>query len=221
MLDTIEIGEGEINRSVIWLHGLGASGHDFEPLVPMLGIQNCRFVLPHAPEQPVTINMGMVMPAWYDIKTLSGPLREDLDDVRRNAKLIEELIEREMERGIPANRITLVGFSQGGAMALHVGLRYPVSLQGIMVLSAYLLDAEGTPKEATAANRETPVFFAHGEQDGVVPFTGGKLSYERTRDIAPERKIEFHAYPMGHEVCPEQIRDVAEWLKGLETAADG
>lgn len=215
LLKTVEVETGPVERSVIWLHGLGASGHDFEPIVPELDCARTRFVFPHAPSQPVTVNLGMVMPAWYDIVTLEGPLRENLDDVRANARRVEALIVRENERGVPTNRVTLAGFSQGGAMALYVGLRYPIALQGIMVLSAYLLDADGTAAEASAANRETPAFFAHGRGDMVVPFNGGKRSCELVREGAPERDIEWHEYAMGHEVCLEEIRDIADWLRRL------
>ncbi|MEM6531949.1 MAG: carboxylesterase [Myxococcota bacterium] len=211
MLDAIEVENGTPERSVIWMHGLGANGHDFEPIVPLLGADNTRFVFPHAPHIPVTINGGMVMPAWYDILNLDGPLRENLEQAGASAKAIEALISREVDRGIPTGRITVAGFSQGGAMALHVGLRYPVALAGIMVLSAYLLDADGTPAAATSANAETPIFFAHGTEDPVVRFQWGKLSYEKVKSLG-DRDIRWHEYRMAHEVCPEEIRDIALWL---------
>ncbi len=214
-LETVEVETGPVERSVIWLHGLGANGHDFEPVVPELRMERTRFVFPHAPSQPVTINMGMVMPAWYDIVTLEGPLRENLDDVKRSAKRVEVLIARENERGIPTGRITLAGFSQGGAMALYVGLRYPVALQGIMVLSAYILDPEGTPAEAAESNRATPMFFAHGRQDMVVPFDGGKRSCELVHSLDPKRDLQWREYAMGHEVCLPEIKDISQWLRGL------
>lgn len=215
VLETVEVETGPVERSVIWLHGLGASGHDFEPIVPMLQAERTRFVFPHAPTQPVTINMGMVMPAWYDIVTLNGPLRENLDDVRTNAKLVERLIARENDRGVPTGRITLAGFSQGGAMALYVGLRYPVTLRGIMVLSAYLLDAEGTPGEMAPANLDTPIFFGHGRHDEVVPFQGGQRSHDLVKALSETRTIEWNEYSMGHEVCPTEIADIARWLGEL------
>ncbi|MEO1171083.1 MAG: carboxylesterase [Myxococcota bacterium] len=211
MLETIEIENGTPERSVIWMHGLGASGHDFEPIVPMLGADNTRFVFPHAPNLPVTINGGMVMPAWYDILNLEGPLRENLEQVADSARAIEALISREGDRGIPAGQVTLAGFSQGGAMALYTGLRYPVALAGIMVLSAYLLDADGTEAAASPANAETPIFFAHGTDDPIVRYQWGKLSYEKVRSLGA-RDIRWHEYRMGHEVRPEEIRDIAAWL---------
>lgn len=202
-----------VENVVIWMHGLGATGHDFEPIVPLLGVERTRFIFPHAPIQPVTLNMGMSMPSWYDIVTLSGPNRENLDDARRSADRIERIISAELDRGIPADRITVVGFSQGGAMALHVGLRYPIALAGVMVLSAYLLDVDGTPNEVSGANRETPVFFAHGRNDAVVPFSGGRASFEAVRALNESRPMVWREYSMGHEVCPQEISDIGQWLR--------
>ena len=202
-----------VENVVIWMHGLGASGHDIEPIVPLLGVDRTRFIFPHAPIQPVTLNMGMSMPSWYDIVTLSGPSRENLDDARRSAARIEQIISTELERGIPADRITLAGFSQGGAMALHVGLRYPVTLAGIMGLPAYLLDVEGTPNAVSAANRETPVFFAHGRNAAVVPYSGGQASFEAVRSLNASRPMVWKEYAMGHVVCPQEISDIGTWLR--------
>lgn len=212
MLQTVEIENGKPERSIIWMHGLGASGHDFEPIVPMLGVDRARFVFPHAPEMPVTLNGGMVMPSWYDIQSLSGAGRENLEQVRESQAQIEQLIQREVDRGISVDSITLAGFSQGGAMALHTGLRYPQSLAGIVVLSAYLLNADGTPSEAHTANHETPIFFAHGESDPVVRFEWGQMSCDLVRQINRERDLQWRTYSMAHEVCPQEILDIGAWL---------
>lgn len=199
--------------ALIWLHGLGASGDDFAPLAPTLGLPSVRMIFPHAPQQPVTINGGMVMPAWYDIKSLGpSPIREDLDDVSRNAALVEDIIHRQIDQGIPAGRIVLAGFSQGGAMALHVGLRYPVALGGILVLSAYLLAPERLADDMHAANAATPMFFGHGTHDPMVPFAGGKASYEKVREVNPAREIAFHDYPIEHSVSPQEVSDLTVFL---------
>jgi len=205
---------GEAKSSVIWLHGLGASGHDFEPIVPMLGLENTRFVFPHAPERSVTINAGMVMPAWYDIRSLEDIAeREPEDHVLHSACLVEALIAREKQRGVPASQIVLAGFSQGGAIALHVGVRHAQSLAGIMVLSAYLLMGDRLEAEANPANLETPYLQCHGRLDPLVPIAGGKQAFERISALNPKRAIQWHDFQMGHEVCPEQIGIIARWLK--------
>lgn len=214
-LEKVLVEQDDADRVVIWLHGLGASGHDFEGVVPSLGVHRTRFVFPHAPVQPVTLNGGMMMRSWYDIVSLSGPERENLDDVACSARQIESLISRELEMGMAAERIVLAGFSQGGALALHVGLRYPVRLRGIMVLSAYLLDPEGIAEASHPASVSTPIFFAHGRHDSVVPFAGGSASYRAVRALSPERDIEWHEYAMAHEVCPEEIKDIGCWLRQL------
>ncbi len=198
--------------SVVWLHGLGASGHDFEPVVPMLGMPHARFVFPHAPQRPVTINGGYVMPSWYDIRHLDfqSAGREDEADIKASSEAVAALIAKEESRGIPASRIVLAGFSQGGALALHLGHRHPATLAGLMVLSAYLLRPEALA-EGHPANAKTPILFAHGRQDDVVPHFAGKAAYQVF--ATPGRDVVFKDYPMAHAVCVEQIADIGAWLR--------
>lgn len=200
---------GEPEGVVVWLHGLGADGHDFEPIVPLLGLPRARFVFPHAPRLPVTINGGMVMPAWYDIVALeAGGEREA--DVRRSALLLQALLEREEQRGVPASRIVLAGFSQGGAMALHVGTRYPRGLLGIMVLSGAEVLARTHDREETAANRSTPMLFCHGTADPLVPIAAGRRAY--AAHAHGGRPAEWHEFPMAHEVSPAELTVIRQWL---------
>ena len=199
--------------SVIWLHGLGADGHDFEPIVPYLGLDpslRVRFVFPHAPPRPVTVNAGMIMRAWYDIRQLGSREDEDEHGIRESATLLTGVIEEERERGVPSERIVLAGFSQGGALALHVALRHPAPLAGLLVLSAYLVLEEQVEAERHAANRTLPIFQAHGTLDPMVPVTAG----ERARDVLLRLgyPVEWRAYPMGHEVRPEEIRHIGTAL---------
>ena len=212
LLSCVEVdSHGPARGTVIWLHGLGASGHDFEPLVPHLGLGDIRFVFPHAPQLAVTINGGMVMPAWYDIRTLSrSPQRESEQDIRSSADRIGALIRREGERGVPPERIVLAGFSQGAAMALHEGLRRHDPLLGLMILSGYLVLEETTATEWTEESAGVPVFCSHGTRDGVVPHERGREAFER---LAKEgRPSRWSDYRMMHEVCPEQVADIATWL---------
>ena len=213
-LPAIEIDPATAPRaSVIWLHGLGASGHDFEALIPELGLvetHGVRFVLPHAPEQPVTINQGYVMPAWYDIVSLELTARQDEAGIRRSAVLLGTLIGAEIALGIPAERIVLAGFSQGGAVALHTALRYPQRLAGVLALSTYLPLAELVTAEMAPAQQGLPVFFGHGDRDEVVlPQTAA-----RSRDILVELgcAVEWHPYAMAHSVCSEELADIRDWL---------
>ena len=206
--------------TVIWLHGLGANGHDFEPLVPMLHLPQVRFVFPHAPELAVTINGGMIMPAWYDIRSLDdSPDREPIAHILDAARMIEALIAREQERGVPSGRIVLAGFSQGGAMAMHVGLRYPATLLGIMVLSAYLLLPDRLQEEAHEANHETPMLICHGQQDPMVPCQAGERARDRVQALAPQRPVVWQTFPMGHEVCVPEITLIGQWLQERFLAA--
>lgn len=212
-LPAIEIDPPAAPRaSVIWLHGLGASGHDFEGLVPELGLveRGVRFVLPHAPEQPVTINQGYVMPAWYDIHGLDLTARQDAAGIHRSARRVADLVEREVQRGVPAARIVLAGFSQGGAVALHLALRYPQRLAGVLALSTYLPLYETVAAERAPVQQGLPVFVGHGEHDEVIPLEVGT----RTRDrlVALGCAVEWHAYPMAHSVCMEEVGDIRAWL---------
>jgi phospholipase/carboxylesterase len=200
---------GKPEGVVVWLHGLGADGHDFEPIVPILGLPRARFVFPHAPRIPVTINGGMVMPAWYDIASIGGGGEREAD-VRRSAAQIQALLEREEQRGVPADRMILAGFSQGAAMALHVGTRYPRGLRGIMVLSGYEVLAHTREREENPANRSTAILSCHGTADPMVPIAAGRLAYEA--HAHPARSAEWHEFPMGHEVSPGELTVIRQWL---------
>jgi phospholipase/carboxylesterase len=203
------------------MHGLGADGNDFVPVVQELdlsGTPDIRFVFPHAPMQAVSINNGYVMRAWYDIKwgDLEGRSKQaDEKGVRASQAAIGQLIEREVATGIATEKIVLAGFSQGGAVALQTGLRYPKKLAGVMALSTYLPLAESFDNEASPENRRTPVFMAHGTQDGVVPFQMGM----RSRDVLVEHgyDLRWREYPMQHSLSIEEIYDIAAWLKGVLT----
>ena len=205
----------EHTSTVVWLHGLGASGHDFEPVVPMLECPNTRFVFPHAPIMGVTINMGMEMPAWYDIKTLDweAPDREDETSIRSSAKLIVELLEQEHERGIEYENIVLAGFSQGGALALHVGSRLRKKLAGMMILSAYQVLADTYDGEASDENRQTPILFGHGVYDDMVPVMMGRAALESM--VEAGNPCEWNGYRMGHEVVMDELIRIKEWLNDL------
>ena len=215
MLETLELETGaRPTAAVIWLHGLGADGHDFEPIVPELDLPNAlavRFVFPHAPLQPVTINGGAVMRAWYDVYGIDGARREDETGVRASQAHVEALIARERDRGVPASRVVLAGFSQGGAITLHTGLRQSRPLAGLIALSCYLplLDAFGP--EAVAGSKSVPVFLAHGTQDPVVPLARGAASRDALQ--AAGYDVEWHEYPMPHSVCAEELRDIAAFMK--------
>lgn len=215
LLDCIEIGpKGDAAKaSVIWLHGLGADGHDFETIPPLLGLPEARFILPHAERRPVTINGGFVMRAWYDILSLDFKgVRESESDIRNSQAQIEALIQRERDRGVPSDKIVLVGFSQGGAVALHVGLRWLEPLAGVIVLSAYMLMSEQVAAEQSPANAMTPMLFCHGSQDPMVPMWLGKAAYDQVKALTPERPTEWFDYPMQHAVCPEELAEIARFL---------
>ena len=217
MLETIEL-ETAANptAAVIWMHGLGADGNDFVPIVNELelsGAPAIRFIFPHAPQIAVTINNGYVMRAWYDVSfgDLEGHTkRADETGVRQSQARIGDLIAREIGRKIPCENIVLAGFSQGGAMALHSGLRYPERLAGVMALSCYLPCADSFAAEATPANLKTPLLVAHGTQDPVVPYAMGKNS----RDLLLKSgyAVDWREYPMMHSVCLEEVRDIGAWL---------
>jgi len=214
LLDAIEIETAPApTAAVIWMHGLGADGHDFEPIVPELRLgprPSIRFVFPHAPLRPVTINQGHVMRAWYDIRALAGVRREDEAGVRQSARQIESLIARERLRGIPAERLVLAGFSQGGAMALHTGLRHAERLAGVMALSCYLPLASTLEAEAAPANRAVPIFWAHGVHDTMIPLALAEQSREQLATLG--YPIEWHQYAMPHSVSAEEIAEIARWL---------
>ncbi len=217
MLDSIILETSpHPDAAIIWLHGLGANGHDFESIVPDLNLSeslNIRFVFPHAPSMPVTVNGGYVMPAWYDIAVQNILTGEDEVGMRRSQKQIMELIEAEKKKGIPANRIILAGFSQGGAMTLFAGLRYPQKLAGLMVLSGYLPLPDKLTAELSEVNAKTSVFMAHGKQDSVVPFEGARISKEflLKRGIP----VEWHEYAMQHSLHPQEIKDIATWIQKI------
>ncbi len=217
---TVETGDCP-DASIIWLHGLGADGHDFEPIVPELGLPetlSVRFIFPHAPPMPVTLNGGYIMPAWYDIRQSDLGIEHDRDGVRQSERAIRMLIEQERMHGIASGRIILAGFSQGGAMALHVGLRQDEPLAGIMALSCYLLLPEETDR-FTQASRQTPVFMAHGVEDPVVPFALGDACRRRLEQLGYH--IEWHSYPMQHSVCAGEILDIGRWISQALGAARG
>ena len=224
LLQTVEHETGPAPQwTVLWLHGLGADGNDFAPIVPELvrpGWPSLRFVFPHAPVRPVTINNGVPMRAWYDIVALDLANRADETGVNQSVEQVEALVAREAGRGIPPGRIVLAGFSQGGAVALATGLRRREPLAGLVALSTYLPLSPASlaklPQSVDAAATGQPLFFAHGTQDPVVPFQGGERSAALLRQLG--FTVDWHAYPMAHQVCAEQIGDLGDWLSARFTA---
>ena len=213
LFEQIDTGSNP-KQAVIWLHGLGADGHDFAPIVPELGLPAdaaVRFIFPHAPEQPVTINGGYVMRAWYDIYSMDFVRGEDESGIEQSRKAVTGLMQQLNEQGIADDSIVLAGFSQGGAIVLHTGLRHPQTLAGIMALSTYVPLADSLESQAHEANAQTPVFMAHGNADPVVPFALG----ERSRELLQTRQqpLQWREYPMEHNVCAEEIRDIGQWLR--------
>lgn len=205
--------DGDAGAAVIWLHGLGATNRDFAGVPPELGLPDdlrVRFVFPQAPRRSVTVNHGMVMPAWYDIRSLDER-GHDEEGIRRSEAQLRRLVEAEVEKGVAESRIVVAGFSQGGAIALQTGLRHGESLAGIMVLSAYLLLPEKTADERHPANTGTPIFMAHGTQDPMVPFPKARESKDLLKRMGYD--VEWHEYPMGHQVCLEEIRAIGRWLE--------
>jgi phospholipase/carboxylesterase len=200
------------DAAVVWLHGLGADGHDFVPIVPELGLPGdaaVRFVFPHAPVRPVTINGGMQMRAWYDIT--HDMRRQDEPGIRESARVAEGFIAREVAAGVPSNRIVLAGFSQGGAITLHAGLRHDQPLAGLLALSTYLPLPEQYAKEARPGRKDTPILMCHGTQDSMLPLQLGAWS----RDVMQEGgySVDWREYPMAHQVCVEEIADIGAWLR--------
>ncbi|MBN4080276.1 carboxylesterase [Beggiatoa alba] len=217
-LKTLEINASNPLYSIIWLHGLGADGHDFEPIVSELRFSNkhkTRFILPHAPSIAVSINNGMLMPAWYDIIAPHIDVQQDEKGIRQSAKQIEQLIETEISRGIKSQHILLAGFSQGGAIALHSGLRYPKPLMGILALSTYLPLEPYIADESDMANEHIPIFYAHGTLDSVIPISLAEKSKHRLNTLG--YKIDWHNYPMEHSVIPDEISDISAWLDKILT----
>lgn len=202
--------------AVIWLHGLGADGHDFEPIVPELGLSAAspiRFIFPHAPVRPVTINGGMPMRAWYDIAEMDLSARVDEAGIEQSATQLRHLIRDTTISGFPPQRIVLAGFSQGGVIAVHTGLQYPERLAGIVALSTYVALPDTIEFGASDANRGLPIFMAHGLSDPVIPRSLGK----RSMDFLSKRHyaVQWHEYPMEHSVAPAEIRDLSAWLQAL------
>jgi len=212
---TVELETGSDPRNaVIWLHGLGADGHDFESVVPYLGMDSVsatRFVFPHAPVRAVTINNGVRMRAWYDIRGMQVSRDQDEGGIEHSAELVTNLVMRENRRGIPCSRIVLAGFSQGGAIAVHVALRYPEALAGLLALSTYLLFPDRLAEERSPANSQTPVFVGHGSMDPMVPVGMGRDLVTRLEDLA--YPVSWHQYPIPHSVDQAEISDVGAWLR--------
>lgn len=221
ILETIEIETApNPTASVVWMHGLGADGNDFVPIVPELGLAKSsaiRFIFPHAPMMPVTINNGYVMRAWYDVTfgDLEGSSgkRADEKGLRASQAEIEKLVAREKARGIAARNIVLAGFSQGGAIALQTGLRHSERLAGVMALSTYLPLAAALPAEASAQNKDVPIFYAHGTIDPVIPFGMATASRDQLRKL--DYQVEWHEYPMQHSVCMEEVQAIGTWLQRI------
>jgi phospholipase/carboxylesterase len=216
-LETVEVETGPAPRAaVIWMHGLGADGHDFvgieQDLAPPVPV---RFVYPHAPFRPVTINQGAVMRAWYDVYGVGGERREDAAGVRASQAQIERLIAREKARGVEARRLVLAGFSQGGALALHTGLRHAERLGGIVALSGFLPLADTLAAEASPANRDVPIFMAHGLYDPLIPPARARAGRDHLRALG--YRVEWREYPIPHGVGPDEIRDLARWLAAVLT----
>jgi phospholipase/carboxylesterase len=216
-LSTVEIHpESEHKYSVIWLHGLGADGHDFEGLVPDLHLDakaHIHFIFPNAPIQPVTINGGMSMHSWYDILEMSPDRKVDIGDIYQSASLIEPLIRKEINKGIPSNNILLAGFSQGGVIALHAGLRYPDQLAGIIALSTYLPTVEQLNSERSSANNTTPIFMAHGIIDPIVAVESGKATFDKLKSM--NFNIKWHDYLMEHSLCAEEIQHLSMFMNSI------
>lgn len=211
LLECIEIEPGQSAQAcVIWLHGLGASGHDFEPIVPELQLPEdlpVRFIFPHAPNIPVTVNGGMVMPAWYDILAMDIDRKVDENGVQASADAVDALIERELERGIPSDKIIIAGFSQGGAVAYQCALRHPKPLAGLLTLSTYM----AMPVTPSDANARLPVLVNHGTMDPVVPEQLGQRAVATLKEMG--LNPEYRSYPMEHMVCLEQIREIGQWIR--------
>lgn len=217
LLSCVEVEpEAPARRTILWLHGLGADGHDFEPVVPWLRLrpeQAVRFVFPHAPHMPVSINLGAPMPAWYDILGEGTRMRADPDGVLLAQEWVRALIARENERGVPCERILLAGFSQGGSVALHTALRHPQRLAGVIGLSCFQVRTEMLPVERSAANAGLPVFLGHGQSDPVVQLRYGLETRDTLQGLG--HPVSWHVYPMEHQVLPEEISDIRSWVRAI------
>jgi len=213
--DTVEVTTGENPvGSVIWLHGLGADGHDFEPIVPELRLPRglrLRFVFPHAPVQPVTINGGMAMRSWFDIRSFDSEGRADRDGVLKSGAFLEDLIVREIERGIQPEKIVVAGFSQGGAVAIHTALQTEQNIAGLMALSTYMALPEDA--ENAVSRKDLPIFMAHGSFDPVLQIAWGRSSAAKL--TANGYSVDWHEYSMAHAVCPQEIADISAWLSRI------
>jgi phospholipase/carboxylesterase len=217
LLDCVEINpETAPTYAVIWLHGLGADGHDFEAIVPQLDLPASipvRYVFPHAPMRAVTINGGMVMRAWYDILDLNVSRKVDFDSIHESAGLLAGLIQRELDAGMPSDHIVLAGFSQGGAIILQTGLRFEKPLAGILALSTYSPTVAGLAAERSQANRNIPIMMAHGEYDPVIPISVAISTRDELLKL--NYAVRWHAYPMQHEVCIEEIGEIGGWMRRI------
>ena len=216
------IPQSAAQASVVWLHGLGADGNDFVPLVPELRLPDAlaiRFVFPHAPVRPVTINNGMRMRAWYDVVGFGVDRVEDEQGIVASSAFVRDLVGREIASGIASTRVVLAGFSQGGAIALHAALRYPEPLAGVLALSTYLPCQRSLPAEASTANRRIPILMCHGTYDPVLPMQMGTTS--RDALLAEGYAVTWKAYPMQHQVCGPEVTDIANWLHDRLSPAPG
>lgn len=212
-LELVSANSPSIHASIIWLHGLGADGYDFAPIVEKLNLAQVRFILPHAPAMAVTRNNGYVMPAWYDLYQPSEPQQEDLAGIRSSEKYLCSLIQNELDRGIASDKIVLAGFSQGGAIALHTAARYPQKLAGVLALSTYLPLKTALAAEASTANLATPIFMAHGSHDDIITMEKAQLSRLAMQQAG--FSVLWHEYAMAHTVCAEEINDIRLFLTGL------
>ncbi len=214
LLEYVEVNpKDKPSATVIWMHGLGADGDDFASIVPLLQLPASpaiRFIFPHAPIRPVTINMGMSMPAWFDIVGLDVNSPQDKVGIQQAAQWMHQLIQAEKKRGISSDRIILAGFSQGGAIALHTGLRYPERLAGILALSTFLPLSEFVVEEASKENRHIPIFMAHGTIDPVIPFQFAKYSCEFLKELG--YPVDWHRYEMEHSTCAQEVEDISRWI---------
>lgn len=217
LLPSIELNtDRPAMATVILLHGLGADGNDFVPLVKELALPEdrpVRFIFPHAPVRPVSINNGYAMRSWYDLGMIAGQITSKEEDIRASAQALNDLIAKERERGIATEKIFLAGFSQGGVIALHTALRYPLRLGGVLALSTYLALADSLAQERTQANASLPIYMAHGNDDTVIPLAMALRSRDALQRLG--YSVEWHKYPMPHSVCPEEIESIRGWLQKL------